>query len=156
MKVLSLTQPWATLMAIGAKRYETRSWSTPHRGPLAIAASKAFPVECRELCEDAPFREVLGAAGYTSWRQLPTGVIVCVVDVVDVIRTESIDLVGYQAEQLAPQAEYEYDFGNYADGRFAWLTRNVRRLERPIAAKGRLGLWTYDDAAIAAALEGSP
>ena len=28
---LSLTQPWSTLVAIKAKRYETRGWSTPPR-----------------------------------------------------------------------------------------------------------------------------
>lgn len=32
MKALSLTQPWATLMAIGAKRIETRSWGAAYRG----------------------------------------------------------------------------------------------------------------------------
>jgi hypothetical protein len=36
MKVLTLAQPWATLVAIGAKKIETRSWPTNYRGPLAI------------------------------------------------------------------------------------------------------------------------
>lgn len=40
MKALTLWQPWATLIAIGAKTIETRSWSTNHRGPLAIHAAK--------------------------------------------------------------------------------------------------------------------
>lgn len=40
MKALSLWQPWATLIAIGAKQYETRGWSTPYRGPLIIHAAK--------------------------------------------------------------------------------------------------------------------
>lgn len=43
MKALSLTQPWATLVAIGAKKIETRSWSTSYRGPVAIHASKGYP-----------------------------------------------------------------------------------------------------------------
>ena len=43
MKALTLTQPWASLVAIGAKRIETRSWSTPYRGLLAIHAAKGFP-----------------------------------------------------------------------------------------------------------------
>jgi hypothetical protein len=38
MKGLTLTQPWATLVAIGAKRIETRSWPTRYRGLLAIHA----------------------------------------------------------------------------------------------------------------------
>ena len=38
IKLISLWEPWATLMAIGAKRIETRSWRTPYRGWLAIQA----------------------------------------------------------------------------------------------------------------------
>lgn len=40
MKALTVTEPWATLIAIGAKRIETRSWPTDYRGPVAIHASK--------------------------------------------------------------------------------------------------------------------
>lgn len=40
IKALTLYQPWATLIAIGAKKIETRSWDTKYRGPLAIHASK--------------------------------------------------------------------------------------------------------------------
>ena len=40
MKALSLHQPWAWLVATGQKHYETRSWGTPYRGPLAIHAGK--------------------------------------------------------------------------------------------------------------------
>lgn len=45
MKVLSLHQPWASLVACGYKRIETRSWSTRHRGPLAIHATRQPPRE---------------------------------------------------------------------------------------------------------------
>jgi len=40
VKVLSLLQPWATLVVMGIKKIETRSWSTTHRGALLIHASK--------------------------------------------------------------------------------------------------------------------
>ena len=40
MKVLTLHQPWASLIACGIKTIETRSWSTKYRGPLAIHAAK--------------------------------------------------------------------------------------------------------------------
>jgi hypothetical protein len=42
MKCLSIIQPWASLIAIGAKRYETRSWQTRLRGRIAIAASRRW------------------------------------------------------------------------------------------------------------------
>ncbi len=43
MKCLTLWQPWATLVAVGAKQFETRSWPCHHRGPLAIHASMTDP-----------------------------------------------------------------------------------------------------------------
>ena len=45
MKALTLTQPWASLVACGAKTIETRSWRTPYRGPVAIHAAKGFPAD---------------------------------------------------------------------------------------------------------------
>lgn len=39
-RVLTLWQPWASLVASGTKRIETRSWQTPHRGPVIIHAAK--------------------------------------------------------------------------------------------------------------------
>lgn len=43
MKVLTLHQPWASLIALGVKTIETRSWSTAYRGPLAIHAGSTWP-----------------------------------------------------------------------------------------------------------------
>lgn len=40
IKVLSLKEPWATLIASGVKKIETRSWKTTYRGELYIHASK--------------------------------------------------------------------------------------------------------------------
>jgi hypothetical protein len=40
---LFLTEPWASLVALGEKRTETRSRHTPYRGPLAIHAAKSLP-----------------------------------------------------------------------------------------------------------------
>ena len=43
MKAISLWQPWATLVGLGVKTIETRSWATKYRGPLAIHAAKRQP-----------------------------------------------------------------------------------------------------------------
>lgn len=40
LKALTLHQPWASLVAVGAKTIETRSRRISHRGPLAIHAGK--------------------------------------------------------------------------------------------------------------------
>ena len=38
MKVLTIKQPWATLIMQGNKRFEFRSWQTKYRGDLLIHA----------------------------------------------------------------------------------------------------------------------
>ena len=43
MKALTLWQPWASLVALGHKRIETRCWSTKYRGDLAIHAAAKLP-----------------------------------------------------------------------------------------------------------------
>lgn len=63
MKALSLHQPWATLIAAGAKVYETRSWPPP-RGligqPLAIHAAKKVDKELGEWVDDLCYGQTAG------------------------------------------------------------------------------------------------
>lgn len=162
MRVISLTQPWSSLMAWDEKRFETRDWQTSYRGPLAIHASKGFPPDCRSLCYEEPFLSVLKrhidgefiiSLKGTGPTTLPLGQILCVVDLIDCIPTAP---EGHPKRLTrvpsAPPAEHEPHFGNYAAGRFVWVTKDVRRLRWPIAAKGALGLWEYDTAEIEAAI----
>lgn len=128
LKALSLTQPWATLVAIGAKTVETRSWRTSYRGPIAIHASKGYPMGARVVCLQEPFRSVLQAEG-----PLQLGAIVALVQLVDVRPVEL--LVGC----LSPQ---ERAFGDYSAGRYGWVLANVQRLPVPLPCKGALGLWS--------------
>src|SRR2546427_534687 len=55
VKALTLTAPWAHLIAAGAKRIETRSWRTDYRGQLAIHAAVGFPLWARGRCFEEPF-----------------------------------------------------------------------------------------------------
>jgi hypothetical protein len=136
-------------MAIGAKVYETRSWGTKYRGPIAIHAAKGFPEEVRHLCVAPPFNQVLHDAGFTTLRHLidVTGHIVCVVDLVDVLPTHGTFVSTYRfaastipGAPIPAPAPHEEHFGNYSAGRFAWATRNLRRLATPVKAKGAQGL----------------
>jgi activating signal cointegrator 1 len=72
--VLTLTQPYAALVALGAKTFETRDWGTRYRGTLLIHAGKGLgPVRGKagliELCLSEPFRGVLLAAGLLRFGQ---------------------------------------------------------------------------------------
>ncbi len=140
MKALTVMQPWATLVALGAKRIETRSWSTSYRGPLAIHASGRISREAAVICREPPFREALAAGGYgeesgsaSNPFGLPLGAVIAVALLVDVQRI---------TRAHAP-AEPERSFGDYTPGRFAWLLDHVRLLPEPVAAKGALGLWEW-------------
>lgn len=137
MKALTLTQPWATLVTIGAKQFETRSWGTSYRGPLGIHAAKGFPNDCRELCLEEPFRSTLVAAGINTLRDLPLGQMLATCNLVDCLRTEMV------VEELQRTESLEYHFGNYGPHRYAFKLNNVQRLEAPIPVKGALGLWEW-------------
>jgi hypothetical protein len=140
MKALTLTQPWATLVAIGAKTIETRSWPTKYRGPLAIHAAKGFPEYARERFFNWEFREPLEAAGYKSFADLPLGVIVATCELVkveEIVIGSMIPLGG------------EWHFGDYSYGRYMWHLKNVQALPTPILARGALSLWEWDASSLA-------
>lgn len=154
MKAISLWQPWATLIAIGAKQYETRSWSTDYRGPLVIHAAKR-PNELKELREAIYMKtaggrirenateferfaitaiykhqgEAIGAFIPT----LPLGAALCVVDLVDCIKTDII-----APDYLTLQ---EKAFGNYQPGRYAWKLANYRYFKTPVPMRGAQGIF---------------
>lgn len=156
MKALTLHQPWASLVALGAKKVETRSWRTNYRGPLAIHAAKALPKSW------APFRSgyFLDAleheCGITEYGaldldELPVGAVLCVVNLVDVVRME-IDVPPYDyglpGYSTTPQ---EHAFGEYGPGRYGWvfdLDEQPMLLDPPIEWKGRQGLWDLPSSSV--------
>jgi hypothetical protein len=150
VKALTLTQPWATLVAIGAKRIETRSWKTSYRGPIAIHAAKAFPGGCKDLCISDAFRRGLGwpdpnGKVTQEWldemarltKALPVG---CVVATANIVHCIDADLI---PTFVHPFTEQERAFGNYDAGRFGFLLEDVQQLAAPIPAKGALSLWEW-------------
>jgi activating signal cointegrator 1 len=155
MKAITLTQPYATLIALGQKKIETRSWQTSYRGPLAIHAGKGLgPVGGKmglfRLCSAEPFASVLRAwhAFAPSYPEvwLPRGAIVATCDLVDCVPTTYVRSVKIVRRGVYEWlwTENEKAFGDYADGRWAWLLSNIRALPEPIPAKGALSLWEWE------------
>jgi activating signal cointegrator 1 len=139
VRTLSMTDPWGTLVALGAKKIETRSWPTPHRGPLAIHIAKTLPPEAEACCDKPLFRHALETGGYTrkggvanAWG-LPLGQIVAVVWLDEVQRISPTFQV----------SEPERSFGLFAPGRYAWHLSQVYRLAIPLPARGALGVWEW-------------
>jgi hypothetical protein len=135
MKALSLTQPWATLVILGEKRIETRSWNSYHRGPLAIHAAKTLPAWARSSCTLSPFREVLLRHGIPHPSALPLGAIIGTVEM-----HGSYEFHHPDEPTFVPCSEHERAFGDFTAGRYGFLLRDARVIE-PIPCRGSLGLW---------------
>ena len=130
MKALTLTQPWATLIAIGAKWIETRSWATEYRGPLAIHSARRFPSVARDLCIEQPFFATLSRAGYRA-STLPLGMVLATSTLVDCLPTGG----DFPSGQLP--------WGDFTPGRYAWILRDISPFPEPLPARGALGLWEW-------------
>lgn len=134
MKALTIWQPWASLIAWGEKTYETRSWETSYRGLLAIHASRYNDDSAEQLTSNLFVREAFMRAGMSQDLTLPAGVVLCVVDLVDVVPIRKV---------LRRITSEEQNFGDYSTGRFAWKLEHLRILEEPIQARGHQGLWEW-------------
>jgi len=148
MRGLTLHQPWATLVALGAKMIETRPIGWEYRGELAIHAAKTFDDVNVAICRREPFRSVLLAAGYTDARQLPVGCILSLHEMADVFRfpfdvRNADQLQGILTNRGISEAlpPHELSFGNYAAGRRGIYLASRRRLREPVPARGLQGLW---------------
>lgn len=125
MKALSLWQPWASAIALGHKRIETRHWQTAYRGPIAIHAARRWTAAERAYAEHfAHFMQM--PSGY------PLGAIVAIARLIDVRPTE---------ELCCQISLREDELGDYSPGRFGWLLQDIRPLVAPIPAKGMQGLF---------------
>ena len=127
IKALSLWQPWASLVAIGAKSIETRHWSTHYRGPIAIHAAKRWTREEQSIT--SLFRHTQTALPALP----PLGAIVAVgrLAACEQMTAPLIELV----------AEPERTYGHYTIGRWMWMLEDVVALGEPVPYRGRQGLF---------------
>lgn len=150
VKAISLWQPWASLMAIGAKKIETRGYPTKVRGLVAIHAAKRWTAEQRQL---TTLPVVTDAVRFHMREKTdpayPLGCIVavgelvaCKLIVASFPPAESYTAV-YDATRMIPPSEPERSFGNYEPGRYAWIFENVRAIE-PIPCKGKQGWFNME------------
>lgn len=128
MKVLSIKEPFATLIKDGVKRYETRSWKTNYRGEIYIHASIGLSTS---------LNKEKGMSYLKS--DIKPGYILCRCNLADCILMDE-DFINYIETETT-----EKDYGDYRLGRYAWELEVLEVLETPILAKGRLGIWNYED-----------
>ena len=144
MKAITLHQPWASLIACGAKRIETRSWKPP--APLigtefAIHAGKTkFG---GPLVNSLEFMNAVDEALGEGWPQMmPYGAVVstAVIDEVHLINDPNI-VPSFLYARRIPLTERV--FGYFNRGRYMWVIKHVKPLDPPVAASGRQGFWEW-------------
>jgi activating signal cointegrator 1 len=138
VKALSLTQPYATLVAAGAKQIETRAWTTPYRGALAIHAAKRYGRRQAALLAEPDFAAALAPLGVRTMADLPKGAVVALVRLAGCVR------IGPDRLGVPPVTTAEYAFGDYTTGRWMWILEDPLLLPEPVPATGALSLWEWD------------
>ncbi len=132
MKVISLLEPYASLVKENIKTIETRSWKTNYRGELFIHASKRKLTN--KMIEE--YHNQLKLLTNTNFNY---GYIIAKCNLVDcIIMTEEL------IKEIKKNSK-EYICGEYQVGRYAWILEDIKYLKKPIPAKGRLGIWEYKD-----------
>lgn len=129
--ILSVLQPWASLIAEGKKRIETRSWPTRYRGRILIHASLGRPGWARTAWNSSSLLRDVRAS---SFADLPRGVILASARLVDV------EQFGFGFNWRDRYSAEECARGKIEFGQFGWMLAGVLALRSPIAWRGRLGL----------------
>lgn len=131
MKALSIIQPWASLIAVGIKDIENRTWRTNYRGEFLIHASaKRLPAGWTALTSEqyaAATRLVNPYGKENDVKQLPVSAIIGKARLVDCV----LNHPSVWAEK----------------GVWNWVLADVQLFSTPVLnVKGRLGFWEFDDA----------
>lgn len=124
MKVLTVKQPWATLIVEGLKKYEFRSWKTKYRGEILIHAG---------LSEEKEEMEKFKSLNM----DFPKGKIIGIVNIVDCLLLD---------DSLNKQiiSEHNVAYGNKYRTGYAWKLDGARKIKLDKEVKGKLGLWNLD------------
>ena len=127
MKVLTIKQPWATLIMQGDKRFEFRSWKTNYRGELLIHAGKGIDKEAMKrlskyIPENLPSEKILGK--------------VKLVDCIE-MSTEFKEILLKENKDIYTDSSFKENY--------VWKLENVEVFDKPIETKGKLGLWEYKE-----------
>ena len=125
MKVLTIKEPWASLIINGYKEYEFRSFKTNYRGKVLIHAGltleKNNAIKFNNYNLDYGKGEIIGEAYITD----------CI------LVTDEFENKLYNINPLV--------YGKSEHSRvYAWKLENVIKYNNRIPCKGKLGLWNYD------------
>lgn len=131
---LTISQPYASLIACGAKWVENRTWETLYHGPLAIHAGSGTQYLTRQ--------QLL---------EYPTGSVIAIVELVGCVHLDQLRRAartgevprrlasrGLQPEFLRNLLDHEH-----TEGPFCWILRDVHPLTEPVSVGGKQKLWDW-------------
>ena len=129
MKVLSLMEPWGSLIKEKIKYIETRRWKTNYRGELYIHTSlKKIPKKDERI---------QSLVNLLQDKDIKYGYIIAKCNLLDCIYMDESFV-----NKIKNENPIEFMCGEYAVGRYAWILQDIEMI-KPIEAKGHLGLWEY-------------
>lgn len=125
MKVITLKQPWATLIALGYKQYEFRSWSTKYRGPILIHAGQGVDKiamhQFQELNLEYPKSQIVAKCLLTDCLLLDSELNKKIIQENPFIYGHHLNRVGY-----------------------AWKLAQIEPVHLNKMVKGKLSIWEYN------------
>lgn len=126
MKVLTIKEPWASLIINGYKKYEFRSWKTKYRGKILIHAGMTLEKENAKRFQEYNLEYYKGAI------------------IGEAIITDCILVDVKFNEELRKINPLVYAKSNHLET-YAWKLENIKKYDKPIYIKGKLGLWNYEE-----------
>lgn len=125
MRVITLKQPWATLVAEGLKKYEFRSWKLNYRGEILIHAGKGVDEDAMKKFEHLNLK-------------YPQSKIVAKVKILDCI--ELNDKIN---KQIIEENELVYGHKYNRTG-YAWKLELIEKINNSKKLSGKQGIWNID------------
>lgn len=125
MRVITLKQPWATLVAEGLKKYEFRSWKLNYRGEILIHAGKGVDANAMKKFEHLNLK-------------YPQSKIVAKVKILDCI--ELNDKIN---KQIIEENELVYGH-KYSRTGYAWKLELIEKINNSKEISGKQGIWNID------------
>ena len=127
MKVLTIKQPFASLIAEGLKEYEFRTWKTKYRGEILIHAGKSIDKKAMEKFKDFNL-------------EYPTGCIIAKVNLTDCLKIDD------NAREMLKEKKPLVYSGILKDKEWNGYGFKLENIENipPIKATGKLSFWEYD------------
>lgn len=130
MRMLTLKEPFATLISLKIKTIETRSWKTKYRGEMYIHVGLKRP---NYVYKSNDFKKIADKYQYNNF-----GYVICKCKLVD-----CIEMTEKYIEDVKKNNYINYICGEYKVGRFAWILEDIEIIDK-FPAKGRLGIWHYN------------